>query len=163
MHRRLRDRHHLKSEHRFTEDLKERGQGVLEGMGFKEALPLLSSDPTLSPNAETVYGLLYLSNDVPSGERHEDVAERLRRVFQEYVQRLNGTGIFALHLISGMNHFRNLLTDGNILGDPQRPYEHYPNLSVVRLELDPQRYMRYRVTQTYGPPNHHNTVTIPLI
>ncbi len=146
---------------RFTEDLKERGQGDLEGMSFEKALPILSADPNLSPTAEGIYSLLYSSNDIPNGERSEDVAKRLERFVRNYIQQLDGVGIVSAHLISGMNYLKNLLTDGNMLGSPARPYQHYPNLSVVRLERDPQNFMRYIETGSYGPPN--NNKILPLV
>ncbi len=153
IHRRLLDEHHVKSELRLTELLKERGEGDLEGKSFEEARPHLSSDPNLSLDAETIYGLLYLSNNIPNGERHESVTARLGQFVRDDIQQLEGVGIIAAHLISGMNYLKNLLTDGNILGDPPRDYQHFPNLSVVRLSFDPQRYMRYTETGQYGPPN----------
>lgn len=163
VHRRLWDKHHYPTTFLYTILLRERGQGELEGKSFEEALPLLSNDPNLSPNAETIYGLLYSSNNIPKGETHNAVGERLNNFVGEYIQELKGTGIVVTHLISGMNYLKNLLTDGNILGSPPRPYQNYPNLSVVRLELDPLNYMRYRETGQYGPLiNKGITATVVL-
>jgi len=102
---------------------------------------------------------LYSSNNIPNGETHEEVAARLQQFVGNYVQWSNGMGIIAVHLISGMNYLKNLLTDGRILS---QPYQHYPNLSVVRLELDPLNYMRYTETGRYGPPNN-NEISVPVV
>lgn len=152
IHRRLLDKYHLKSEFRYTSDLRERGLGYLEGKSFEEALPFLSFDSTLSPDSETIYGLLYLSNDVPNGERHEDVKARLGKFVLDYVQQLDGVGIVVSDLISGMNNLKNLLTDGNILS---QPYKHFSNLSVIGLSRDRQQFLRYTETINYGLPSRN--------
>lgn len=154
MTHRLWDKYHYQTNLLYSEDLKERGQGDLEGKSFKEALTLLSADPNLPPTAESVYPLLYLRNDIPNGETHEALTARLQKVVSDYIQQLTGIGILAVHEISGMNCLKNLLTDGNILGNPPRPYQHFLNLSVVRLEPDPASFMRYKETGRYGPQNH---------
>jgi len=161
IHRRLWDEHHIKSMLTYTNLLRERSQGNLEGMPFGEAIPILSPNTNLPPTAENIYPLLYLSNSIPNGERHEAVKARLEQFLTEYVYRpnVNGIGIIAAHLISGMNYLRNMLTDGDMLA---RDYRNYPNLSVVRLSLDRNNFMRYVETGRYGPPND-NQANAPTI
>lgn len=149
---RLWDKYGYKAELRSTELLKERAQGILEWMSFEEARPHLSSDPSLPLKPETIYPLLYISNNIPSQERHEAVRERLARFVIEYIQQLEGVGIEVGHLITN-NYLRNLLTDGNILGEPPRGLDFFPNLSVVRLQRDTEHFGRYIETGKYGPPN----------
>lgn len=156
IHRRLLDKHNIKSELRFTELLNERGQGVLEEVRYEEALPRLSTDPNLSPDAETIYGFLYLSNNVPNGERHEIVKSRLEQFVRDYIHQLHGIGIISAHSISGMNYLNNILINGDMLS---QPYQHYPNLSVVSLSLDPQNLPRYMETRYYGAPIHKDNWT----
>ena len=147
MHR-LWEKYGRKAELRYSEYLRERGQGDLEGKSFEEALPLLSDDPNLKPDAQTIYGLLYLSKNIPNGETHEAVTARLERFVRDYIQRLQGIGIVVNPLISGTNYLGNLLIHGNILGNPSaqpfpQPFQYCPNLSVVILE-PATSFMRYR-------------------
>lgn len=138
--------------------LTERGAGILETKTYLEAIPilqrLLPPGTDLQPNAKSVYPHLYALNNIPEGEKHEELGERLQEVLIEF-QRLKGVVIVVVHGISGNNNLKNLMTDGNILGVPYQPYKHFDNLSVVRLESG-ESYARYIPTGNYGPPPNGN-------
>lgn len=132
-----------------TNFLTERGQGILEGLSFEEALRHLAPNRNLSADAETVYGFLYGSNDVPGGEPHEAVRQRLEQFVSGYIQQLDGFGILVTHSVSG-NNLKNILIDGGMLA---QPYQYNSPLSVVRLSRDPNIFVRYIEIGQYGPPN----------
>lgn len=138
--------------------LTERGAGILEGKLYSEAIPILKrilpTDADLQPDAKSIYPHLYALNNIPEGEKHEDLGERLQEVLFE-LQKLKGVVILVGHGVSGNNNLKNLMTDGNILGVPYRPYQHFDNLSVVRLESG-ESYARYIPTGNYGPPPNGN-------
>lgn len=153
IHSRLSNQHHIQADLRRTELLKERGQGVLEGLSYEQVVPILRQilppDTPLSPDAKSVYPHLFSCDAIPGGEKQESATLRLERFTMEDLQRLEGMGLIVGHGISGMNYLTNLLRFGNILGDGK--YQHFPNLAGVRLELE--SFGRYRETGRYEPPN----------
>jgi len=158
IHLQLHRKHGLKSASFYTKDLNERHLGELEDKSFERVLEIMAPDSKLAPTPENVYPILYLSDEIPGGEPHEGITERLTEVNLDYVVQNYGIGIFVVSQTSGMNHFHNLLTHGNILA---LPYRHKPNLSVVRMELDAQNSMRYVVTKEYGPPGVMEATSTP--
>lgn len=173
IHRGLTDKK-VQAELLIRPTITERGAGILEGKMYMEAIPILQGllppSTDLQPNAESIYPYLYALNNIPRGEKHENLGERLQEFLIE-LQRLKGIVFVVGHGISGMNNLKNLMTDGNILGAPPQPYQHFPNLSVVRLESDGASYARYIVTGRYGPPQNdkanggqaENVIAGPLV
>lgn len=157
IHSGLTERHIQSGVHPIPE-LAERGAGILEGKKYADAIPILQQllppGTDLQPNAESIYPHLYALDNIPGAEKHEEVGTRLPEALSQ-IQSLKGVVIVVGHGIS-MNYLKNLMTEGNILGDPSRPYQHFPNLSVVRLERERgiENHARYIVTGTYGPPNN---------
>lgn len=156
VHNRL-NHHGIKSEVHFTPYLNERGQGCLEGLSFDQALPILAQlvpkDIILTPDAESIFPLLYSLDNVPGQTKQGDVTKKLEQYIREHVEEHEGIGILVVHSITGMNYLVNLLMDGNILGNPQKPFKMYPNLGAVVLERDEGNRGRYIQTRTYLPPN----------
>jgi len=153
IHGHLSNVHHIQADLRRTELLKERGQGVLEGLSYEQAViilrQILPPGTPLTPDANCIYPHLFSCDEIPNGEKQETAKLRLERFAVEDLQRLEGMGIIVGHGISGMNYLPNLLMHGNILGEGT--YQHFPNLAGVRLELE--SFSRYRKTGRYEPQN----------
>lgn len=163
---------HTQSGLEIIPELTERGVGILEGKKYGEAIPILArllpADTVLEPTAESIYPHLYFLNNIPGGENHEEAERRAGEALKR-VQSLQGVVIVVSHGIFGLNYLKNFMTDGYILGKgASQPYQHFPNLSVVRLERE--RYKReerfpqklfgtwreplYIATGPYGPPQN---------
>ena len=163
IHRGLTDRR-VQAELRILHGLTERGAGILEGKTYADAIPDIQdaikssgkSVPTIEPNARGIYPYLYLLNNIPGGEKHEVLRERLSYALGQ-IEQLRGIVIIVGHGISGNNHLKNLMTDQDILGNPQKPYQHLDNLAVVRLDKGANR--RYIAAEPYGPPNGNGAVS----
>lgn len=153
-------------------ELTERGVGILEGKKYAEAIPILArllpADTALDPTAKGIYPHLYALNNIPGGENHEEAERRAEEALKR-VQGLQGVVIIVSHGIFGLNYLKNFMTDDHILGrDASQSYQHFPNLSVVRLEREkyrkedrfPQRLFAtwreplYIATGPYGPPQN---------
>lgn len=153
IHSHLSNQHHIQADLRRTELLKERGQGILEGLSYEEVATILRQilppDAHVTPDAKSIYPHLFSSDAIPEGEKLEKAKSRLERFAVEDLQRLEeGMGLIVGHGISG-NYLLNLLKYGNILGDGK--YQHLPNLAGVKLEIE--SFGRYKETGRYEPPN----------
>ena len=151
-------------------ELIERNSGILQGKSYPEAIPILAKllppDTQLEPTAASIYPHLYSLDEIPGGENHEASGRRAEQALKK-IQALDGIVVVVGHGIFELNYLKNKMTDGNILGEnPPAPYQHFSNLSVVRLERPkfkkedrfPQKLFAvreplYGVTGKYGPPN----------
>lgn len=157
MHSRLSNRHRVQADLRRTELLRERRQGILEGLNYDQVGILLNkySPPgtVVTADAASIYPHLFSNDQIPEAEKLENVAVRVENFVAQEVQPLEGMGIIVVHGISG-NYLINLLKYGNIMGD--RTYKHFPNLAGVKLELE--SFSRYKETGRYEPPNGNGNV-----
>lgn len=157
VHDRLWNQWGLQNDLRFMQLLRERGQGVLEGKTYSQALPILAQAMQISPesltaDAQTIYRLLYESDGIPRQIAKSDMSARSEKVVREF-EGLDGVVIAVGHLISGKNYLVNLETTGNIMGNPPKPFQHYPNLHVIVLDRDVSNMGRYKQIRSYHLPN----------
>lgn len=156
-------------------ELMERHVGSLQGKRYQEAVEnvfpdLVPKGTVVEPTAASIYPFLYSLRVIPSGESHEDLGERAA-IAMKKLEDVEGLVVIASHGIYGLNHLKNRMTTGNIMGqNGQTPYAHFDNLSIVRLErsMPQRRFGRalplYSITGTYGPANgngHAATPTTP--
>ena len=123
-------------------ELMERHVGILQGKHYPEAIPLLAErlpqGTPLEPTAKSIYPHLYDLDEIDGGENHYIAGRRADQALKR-IQTLEGLVVVVGHGIFGL-YLKNLMTDGNILGkNPSQSYQHFPNLSVVRLERERPR------------------------
>ena len=134
----------------YTPDLRERGQGVLERKNYAQVLAMLQREQISDPDEarKAVLSILYELDDILGQVPKSEMGEKLERVVGEF-ERTDGVVIAVGHLVSGLNYLVNLMTTGDIMGNPRQPFLDYPNLHAI--VLDRGTSGKYIKTKSYDP------------